>query len=298
MFDDRTPTGSQIFDTQNGTIGNVVKGNVPVPPRLVRPAGVRRTADDHRGPGRDQDRPCDRRAWGHRDLHRDRRQHRPCVATDVVATDALPDALTGVTATGGGVVGSASVVWTIGTMASGSSRVFTVSGTAPASGSLTDVVSGTSSGDDPDASNNDGSSPAARVITTILAPPPVNHPPVVGDVSVGTVVGVPVDVTVSTSDPDVGQVVTVTLDSAPAFGTATVDPTGTGRYTPTGSFAGRDHYTVQACDNGRPKLCDTATITVVVRPIATDVAEQTPEDTPIDVDVLRNSQGDVGRPRW
>src|SRR6185369_15642883 len=122
-------------------------------------------------------------------------------------------------ATGGGVVGSTSVVWTIGTLASGSSRSFTVSGTAPGSGSLTDVVSGTSAGEDPDPSSNDGSSPAARVITLVVPAPPVNHPPVVGDVSVETVVGVPVDVTVATSDPDVGQVVTVTLDTDPAFGT-------------------------------------------------------------------------------
>ena len=296
VFDDRTPTGSQIFDTQNGTIGNVVKGDVPVPPSSYVPPEcavpptttadlvVTKTGPATVAPG------------GTVTYSVTVANNGPAAATDVVATDVLPGALTNVTATGGGVVGATTVVWTIGTVASGSSRVFTVAGTAPSSGTLTNVVSGTSSGDDPDASNNDGSSPASRVITVIIAPPPVNHPPVVEDVSVGTVVGVPVDVTVPTSDPDVGQVVTVTLDSAPAFGTATVDPTGTGRYTPTGSFAGRDHYTVRACDNGRPTLCDTGTVTVVVRPIANDVAEQTPKNTPIAVDVLRNSLGDVGQP--
>ena len=73
-------------------------------------------------------------------------------------------------ATGGGVNNSGVVTWpTIAALSSGGTTNFTVTVTAPASGSLTNIVSSSSSVLDPVASNNNGSAAAARVITAIGA---------------------------------------------------------------------------------------------------------------------------------
>ncbi len=92
----------------------------------------------------------------------------PSTASNVVVMDVLPPAATFVSATGGGANGSGVVTWpAIVSLASGGTTSFTVTVTAPAGGSLTNVVSSTSSVSDPVTSNNDGSASAARVITAI-----------------------------------------------------------------------------------------------------------------------------------
>ncbi len=92
----------------------------------------------------------------------------PSTASNLVVTDVLPPAAAWVSATGAGVYNSGMVTWpTITALASGGTTNFTVTVTAPASGSLTNIVSSSSSVLDPVPSNNNGSSTAARVVTDI-----------------------------------------------------------------------------------------------------------------------------------
>ena len=94
----------------------------------------------------------------------------PSTASNVVVMDALPGAATFVSATGGGVNNSSVITWpAITSLFSGGTTNFTVTVTAPGSGSLTNIVSCSSSVLDPITSNNDGSAAAARVITAIGA---------------------------------------------------------------------------------------------------------------------------------
>jgi len=59
----------------------------------------------------------------------------------VVVTDTLPAGVTFVSATGGGVNNSGRVSWSLGALANGQVSNVTVTVTAPASGSLTNVAS-------------------------------------------------------------------------------------------------------------------------------------------------------------
>ncbi len=94
----------------------------------------------------------------------------PSTASNVVVTDTLPGAAAFVSATGGGVNNSGVITWpTITALVSGGTASFTVTVTAPASGSLTNIVSSSSTVLDPVPSNNDGSAAAARVITALGA---------------------------------------------------------------------------------------------------------------------------------
>ncbi len=94
----------------------------------------------------------------------------PSTASNVVVTDSLPGTATFVSATGGGVNNSGVITWpTIAALLSGGTANFTVTVTAPVGGSLTNIVSSSSSVLDPVASNNNGSATAARVITAIGA---------------------------------------------------------------------------------------------------------------------------------
>jgi uncharacterized repeat protein (TIGR01451 family) len=92
----------------------------------------------------------------------------PNAATNVVVTDTLPATGTFVSASSGGTNGSGVITWpTLTNCASGFTTNFTVTLTAPASGSLTNSAAGTTTSTDLDSSNNDGSSSAAKVITSI-----------------------------------------------------------------------------------------------------------------------------------
>ena len=94
----------------------------------------------------------------------------PSTASNLVVMDTLPGAAAFVSATGNGTNNSGVITWpTIAALFAGGTTNFTVTVTAPASGSLTNVVSSTSSVLDPVPSNNNGSAPAAGVITAIGA---------------------------------------------------------------------------------------------------------------------------------
>jgi uncharacterized repeat protein (TIGR01451 family) len=96
----------------------------------------------------------------------------PIAAANVVITDNIGTGLTNVVASNGGTYDSVTGIVTfpaISSLANGATVTRTVSVTAPASGSITDVVSSTSSTGDPNPDNNDGSAPSAKVITTVLS---------------------------------------------------------------------------------------------------------------------------------
>lgn|GEM_PF-4149710 len=64
-------------------------------------------------------------------------------------------------------------------------------------------------------------------------------------------------------------------------------------YTPDSNFTGQDTFCLVVCDPNTPSLCDTTIVIVTVTPIndppvAVDDMATTPEDTPVDIDVLDN----------
>jgi uncharacterized repeat protein (TIGR01451 family) len=95
----------------------------------------------------------------------------PSPASDVTLTDSLPAGVTFVSATLGGTFnsGSNSVTWpVIASLANGVTQNYTLVVTAPANGGpLNNRVSATSTTFDPTQANNDGTAPAANVVTTI-----------------------------------------------------------------------------------------------------------------------------------
>jgi uncharacterized repeat protein (TIGR01451 family) len=90
-----------------------------------------------------------------------------------VVTDALPASVTFVSATGGGLNNSGVVNWTLGTLTSGQITNVTLTVTAPASGSLTNIASVSTPTGDPNLTNNI----TPPVITTVT-------PVVLADVAV------------------------------------------------------------------------------------------------------------------
>jgi uncharacterized repeat protein (TIGR01451 family) len=97
----------------------------------------------------------------------------PSSASSVVVTDTLPLGVTFVSVTGGGVNNSGVVNWSLGTLTGGQVSNVTVTVTAPASGSLTNVATAGSLTGDPNPANN----LSAPVVTTVT-------PVVLADVAV------------------------------------------------------------------------------------------------------------------
>jgi uncharacterized repeat protein (TIGR01451 family) len=91
----------------------------------------------------------------------------PSPASDVRVSDTLPAGVTFVSASDGGTHDAGVVTWSLGSLDSGAASNFTVTVTAPANGSLLNTVASTSATADLDLSNNDGSAPAAQVLTTV-----------------------------------------------------------------------------------------------------------------------------------
>ena len=89
-----------------------------------------------------------------------------------------------------------------------------------------------------------------------------------------------------------GGVGVVTEVTDPANGTVTIESDGTVTYTPDPDFNGTDsfEYTVVVTNPDGSTSTDTATVVVTVNPVAdvVDDADSTPEDTPVNVDVLDN----------
>ena len=293
--EDRTPpTPPQIFDVQSGTVTNVVRDAVATPPADGYPAP--QCAGPASRPSADlvvsKTGPATIEPDGEVTYTVTITNHGPSAAQDVVVTDDLPAELTGVTAGGGGTVSGGTVTWDLGTLAADQSVTRTISGTGPAAGTFTNSVRGTTSTPDPDPGNNDGSAPAASVETTVVATLPPNNPPVAEPATYRT----PVDQTVlgrlDVSDPDTGQDLRTTLVSGPANGTVIVLPSGLFGYLPDDGFTGVDTFDYEVCDNGDPRLCDRATITVEVVPVAADDIVETVVNTPLSVPELANDLGD------
>ncbi len=129
---------------------------------------------------------------------------------------------------------------------------------------------------------------------------PVNDAPVANDDADTTDEDTPVNIDVLANDSDVdGDVLVVDAVTQPANGSVVIEADGTVTYTPDADFNGTDTFTYDACDPDG--LCDTATVTITVNPVndapdAVDDAGTTPEDTPVNVDVLANDtdpDGDV-----
>ncbi len=78
----------------------------------------------------------------------------PSSATGVVVTDTLPASVTFVSASAGGANNAGVVNWTLGTLTNGQVSNLTVTVTAPASGSLTNMASVSTSTGDPNPTNN------------------------------------------------------------------------------------------------------------------------------------------------
>ena len=87
----------------------------------------------------------------------------PSSASGVVVTDALPAGVTFVSASGNGINSGGVVNWTLSTLANGAVSNVTVTVTAPASGSLTNVASVSTTTGDPNPTNNT----SIPVITTV-----------------------------------------------------------------------------------------------------------------------------------
>jgi len=94
----------------------------------------------------------------------------PSPAANVAIADSFVPGLTGVSVSDGGTYNATTgiVTWTaIASLASAASANRTVSFAGTATGTVANTASSTSSSPDPNPDNNNGSSPLARVITTI-----------------------------------------------------------------------------------------------------------------------------------
>ncbi len=149
------------------------------------------------------------------------------------------------------------------------------------------------------ATNSDGTgpwSPSGRIRTT--PPPPVNNPPRAVDDAADTPEDTPVtiDVLGNDSDPDRNTLVVVEV-SAPTHGTAVVSDTGAVVYTPEPDFHGTDRFTYVVGDGSgltARAAVDVTVLPVDDPPLAGDDAADTPEDTPVTIDVLSNDSDPDG----
>ena len=92
----------------------------------------------------------------------------PSTASNIVAQDNLPATALFVSASSGGTLGASNIVsWPATTLLSGATTNFTVTVTAPASGSLVNRASATSPTGDPNPTNNVGTNVESVVTTTV-----------------------------------------------------------------------------------------------------------------------------------
>ena len=140
--------------------------------------------------------------------------------------------------------------------------------------------------------DNDGLCDTATVTIAVSA----LLPPVANNDSATTAPVTPVVINLLSNDTDAdGSLVpsTTIVTVFPAHGLVSINPlNGQATYTPTTGFSGTDVFTYLVCDNDG--LCDTAQASIVVTPppptppIANDDAAETPQNTPVTIDVLAN----------
>ena len=143
----------------------------------------------------------------------------------------------------------------------------------------------------------------ATVVINVGSDTPSNNPPVAMDDNYATDINVPVVLPIlsNDSDPDAGQIITITFLSDP-LGTVVLNPDGTVSYTPPTDYVGEDFFSYIICDNGTPVLCDTAYVTIVIDNPAnqapTIVCDETTTvlNTDVLIDVLENDSDPDGDP--
>ncbi|HEU5472369.1 MAG TPA: Ig-like domain-containing protein [Actinophytocola sp.] len=130
------------------------------------------------------------------------------------------------------------------------------------------------------------------VAVTVGAQP--NRPPVVQTLELETVTDRPVSEHLMYYDPDVGQVLTVTIAPGPSHGTATINPEGIVTYTPAANFAGTDVFRVTVCDDDSTPACTSVDVPVTVRPLVMPDGATVDVGGWVDIPVGANDRGDVG----
>ncbi|MCG3149985.1 MAG: hypothetical protein PCFJNLEI_03452 [Verrucomicrobiae bacterium] len=142
----------------------------------------------------------------------------PATALDIALTDVLPAGVTFVATSAGGTHDAGVVTWPlIASLDSGSASNFTVTVAAPGDGTLTNLASSTAATTDPDTANNNGTSPAARAITTITEVADVITTKS-GPASVNAIAEFTYTITVSNAGPSVASNVSVTDPLPPGVG--------------------------------------------------------------------------------
>ena len=142
--------------------------------------------------------------------------------------------------------------------------------------------------------NAAGAGLASNAVTAMPTATAVNAPPEAVNDDATTPQDTPVDVDVVANDTDTDpeDTLSITAVSAPSHGTATI-ASGSATivtYTPNSGFSGADSFDYTVSD-GTDTATGTVTITVAAGnnpPVATDDAVTTPQDTPVDVDVVAN----------
>lgn len=132
-------------------------------------------------------------------------------------------------------------------------------------------------------------------LVTVTVDPP-NAPPTIEPLTLVTTTGTPVTGTLVVADPDAGDTLVVLRGIPPRSGNASVQLDGSTTYAPQDGFAGRDFYGAIVCDDGAPRLCATARVTVEVSPVAEPDTATTTEGTGVDIDLSGNDRGAVAPP--
>ena len=138
---------------------------------------------------------------------------------------------------------------------------------------------------------NDGVNDSNIAVVTVTVNP-VDDPPVAADDNAVTDEDIPVNVDVLANDTDVDSVtLTVTNLTQPTNGTTSIELDGTVTYTPNAGYFGSDPFTYTANDGLTDSNIATVNITVnevTTPPTGVDDSTSTPEDTPVNIDVLAN----------
>ncbi|BAV04820.1 thrombospondin type 3 repeat family [Filimonas lacunae] len=105
-------------------------------------------------------------------------------------------------------------------------------------------------------------------LVTITVVARVNQAPVATDDSYTVTQNGVLNNNVITNDRDPeGTALTASLILQPLHGTLLLNANGTFTYTPANGYSGTDTFSYRVCDNGSPSMCDTAGVSITVRPI-------------------------------
>ncbi len=103
-----------------------------------------------------------------------------------------------------------------------------------------------------------------------------------------------VPVTIPIKDNDASKTgTTAAVQTTPAHGTVTINPTGEAIYTPTPGFAGKDTFTYVLRDNNGLES-DPISVTVNVKPVGTNDNASTPVNKPVTINIKNNDLSKVG----